>query len=267
MRTLFFLALLGLFTVSCGSDAANTAADTDETSTDTMPAEEEQAGTITLSPMSASPGFEDAKMTSMDYKDGKMEFGVEGDSYQLGAQTPDAENKGCANSAKGQHIHLIVDKEPYAAKYEASFDYEIADGMHYILAFLSRSYHESLKHADAAKVMQVAVQDNSIGKGKPVTEPMIFYSRPKGSYIGKDTENVMLDFYVANATLGDGYQVRVQVGEQEFYVDSWQPYILNGLPMGENTVTLTLMDKDRNAIDTPLNPVSRTFTLAADPAE
>jgi len=35
--------------------------------------------------------------------------------------------------------------------------------------------------------------------------------------------------------------------------------------MGENTIELTLIDKDGNVVDTPLNPVTRTFTLKADP--
>jgi len=77
----------------------------------------------------------------------------------------------------------------------------------------------------------------------------------------------MLDFYPVNAPLGTDYQVKAVVnGKEEFMIDNWQPYFLKGLPMGENTVELTLM-KDGAAVDAPLNPVKRTFTLAAAPAE
>jgi hypothetical protein len=37
--------------------------------------------------------------------------------------------------------------------------------------------------------------------------------------------------------------------------------------MGENTIKLTLLDEDDNPAPVPLNPVTRTFTLKADPAE
>ena len=49
-------------------------------------------------------------------------------------------------------------------------------------------------------------------------------------------------------------------------IDEWKPYFIEGLPMGETTVTLTLMSGD-SIVNTPLNPVRRTFTLEALPAE
>ena len=68
-------------------------------------------------------------------------------------------------------------------------------------------------------------------------------------------------------TLGANYQVKADINGEEHMIDTWQPYYIEGLPMGENTVTLTLVDGSGQTVDTPLNPVSRTFTLAADPAE
>lgn len=264
MRTFILLALLAIFSVACGGST-----ETADTATEEMEAPAPEEVKITLTDMPQSPDFPDAAITSMSYKQGKFTFGVNGgkSGYALAAQTPDAEQKMCANSAEGQHIHLIIDNEPYAAKYAASFDYDVADGDHYLLAFLSRSYHESIKHASAAKVAMISVKDKAIKTQKEVTEPMLFYSRPKGTYTGKDTENVMLDFYLANVTLGADYKVKAEVGGETFMIDTWKPFYLQGLPMGENTVTLTLVDAQGNAVDTPLNPVSRTFTLAEDKAE
>ena len=265
MRTTILLALLAIFTFACGGDKP---ASTDET-TDTTETPQEEAPAIAISPMSASPSFPGAAITSMNYTDGKFSFGIEPgeNNYELKAQTADAEQKMCANSAKGQHIHLIIDNEPYAAKYDAEFEYDVADGEHYMLAFISRSYHESIKSEGAATVAKINVADKAISSREAVEGPMLFYSRPKGTYTGKDAENIMLDFYLHNVSLGDEYKVKVDAGGETFMVDSWQPYILNGLPMGKNTVTLTLVDAAGNAVDAPLNPVSRTFTLAADPTE
>ena len=91
---------------------------------------------------------------------------------------------------------------------------------------------------------------------------MVFYSRPKGTYKGEDTKKVMLDFYLVNTDLTDGNQVRATINGTEFMVKEWAPMIIEGLPMGENTVKLELLDADMKLISAPFNPVERTFTLA-----
>jgi hypothetical protein len=203
----------------------------------------------------------------MNFQEGTFKFQVGGTSYTLGQQTPDAETKMCANSGKGQHIHLIIDNGPYAAKYTSSFDYDIEDGEHYMLAFLSRSYHESIK-TDAAFVAQkINVEGNGIKAAEDINDEMLFYSRPKGTYVGKDAEKVMLDFYLTNTSISStGNMVKADINGEVHMIDTWQPYYIEGLPMGENTITLSFLDADRNLVDTPLNPVTRTFTLQADPA-
>lgn len=263
MRTLSLLALLALlFTAACGpSEPAG-----DDHTEEGM--EEETMPDITLTPMPESPDFPDAQIEAMTFEDGTFNFAIGGDTYELGVQTSDAPSKMCANSAEGQHIHLIVDDEPYAAKYQARFDYEIPDGEHYVLAFLSRSYHESIKRPEAAKMFKVTVENNTFSTTDPIEEPMLFYSRPKGTYVGEDTKNLMLDFYLANVELGNDYKVKVAVnGVEVATVDSWQPYFFKNMPMGEHEITLTLVDGSGNAVDTPLNPVTRKITLQADPAE
>lgn len=221
---------------------------------------------ITLTDMPPTEDFPTAAIEDWSYQNGTFDYTVGGD-YELGNQTDDAESVMCANSAKGQHIHLIIDNEPYIAKYEATFDQPMSDGEHYILTFLSRSYHESIKTDQAHRAVKVNVNGSSFNSPEDITEPMIFYSRPKGTYTGtRETENVMLDFYPVNAPLGEEYQVKADINGKEFTIEDWKPYFIKGLPMGENTVTLTLMMGD-SIVDTPLNPVIRTFTLQADPTE
>ena len=263
MLTISFGTLL----LSC--DSAGGEEGTENTAATEEPADTEAAATYTLTPFSASQAYPDATIAGVSYEGGKFAFDVQSTDYELGAQTPDAASKMCANSGKGQHIHLIVDNAPYAAKYTADFDYEIADGEHHMLAFLSRSYHESIKTAAAHTAQKITVANNGITAAEDIKDPMLFYSRPKGTYVGEnDTKKVMLDFYLVNATLGADYKVMVEVNaEQEFMVDVWQPYYLEGLPMGDNKVKLTLIDGEGKAVDTPLNPVERVFTLKEDPAE
>ena len=267
-QLLLLLAVLGM--TACGGD-------TDEMAMDQGGTEEENGRTtigtgmpgndsITLTDMPATEDFPTASIEAWTYDKGTFNYTIAGD-YELGKQTDDAESVMCANSDQGQHVHLIIDNAPYIAKYDATFDEPVTNGEHYILTFLSRSYHESIKTDQAHRAVKANVTNSSFGEPTEITDPMLFYSRPKGTYTGKkETENVMLDFYPVNAPLGDEYQVKAEINGKEFMIEDWKPYFIKGLPLGENTVTLTLMAGD-SIVDAPLNPVVRTFTLVADPTE
>lgn len=259
--TAFIVVLLP----ACKNNAPENGEETTLTETDTASV----ARTYTLTPFSESTQFADASINKMTFKNGRFDFSIGGKSYKLGVQTPDAPQKMCANSAEGQHIHVIVDSNPYDAKYTSSFDYQIPDGEHYVLAFLSRSYHESIKTDKAYRAVKVNVSNNSFTSEEPVTGPMLFYSRPKGTYVGKEqTDKVMLDFFLVNANLGTDYKVKAEINaEQTLILDQWKPYYIEGLPMGDNKIKLTLIDKDGNPVNVPNNPVERVFTLSADPLE
>ena len=271
MRTseLFSLLLLTCVLVACGGNR-NEAMDNVQENAGKLDDEEmigaNNSGDITITPMPATTEFAEAGISEWVYEGGKFTYETTG--YEFGQQTEDAEQLMCANSGKGQHIHLIVNNEPYIAKYEPTFDMELPDGEHHILTFLSRSYHEAIKSDAAHRAVLATVANNGFSKATDIDEPMLFYSRPKGTYTGKkETENVMLDFYPVNADLGGEYHIKATVnGSEEFDITEWQPYYLKGLPMGENTVELALM-KGKEVVDAPLNPVTRKFTLEALPAE
>ncbi len=225
-------------------------------------------GNVELAPAPSSPEYSDAMLKlsaptdSKKLSAGKVNFNYTVTNYELGAQTADASGKSIANSDQGQHIHLILNNEPYTAHYEPTFDMDMKDGHYVALSFLSRSYHESVKNPEAYNLIQFTV-GNGQRNDVDLTKPHMFYSRPKGTYTGKDTENLLLDFYLVNADLSaSGNKVRVTVnGNKEFMITEWKPYLLKGLPMGENTVKLELLDQNGNMIDSPFNGVERTFTL------
>jgi hypothetical protein len=167
----------------------------------------------------------------------------------------------CANSAQGQHIHLILNNQPYTAHYGATFDQDLEDGHYVALSFLSRSYHESVKNPEAYVLRQFIVGET---EGEPVdlTQPHMFYSRPKGTYTGADTKKVILDFYLVNLDLSPtGYKVRATINGEEFMITDWAPQFIEGLPMGQSTIKLELLDADGNLVNSPYNPVERTITL------
>lgn len=268
MKHIGYLALILVLLVSC-KETTQVVEDAAKKTTEQMnkaTGDKTIGNGLTIRPFTESVSFPDAAIKTVNYTNGVFTFGVGGESYKLGQQSSDVPAKMCANSAKGQHIHLIVNNAPYAAKYVNQFEHDVPDGDHHLLAFLSRSYHESIKSNGAHVALKVKVENKSITNTEQIKEPMLFYSRPKGNYVGKDTENLMLDFFLSNVNLSaNGYKVKADINGTETMITNWQPYYLNGLPMGENTITLTLLDKDNNVVDTPLNPVSRKFNLKADP--
>ncbi|WKN33467.1 phosphopeptide-binding protein [Porifericola rhodea] len=267
MKNLFlsFVSLFFLLAVaSCDSSSTQEAESTDTTSTDV----ETQAAEVSLSPAPASVDYPDAILEINAPAEGEtisgntVSFNYEVTNYELGAQTSDANDKPLANSGKGQHIHLILNNRPYYALYEPNYEMELENGHYVALSFLSRSYHESVKQPEAFTVSQFTVGEGE-SEEVDLSAPMLFYSRPKGTYTGADTEKVLFDFYLVNTEIGsNGNQVKVTVnGEQEFMVDEWAPMILEGLPMGENTVKIELVDSEGKLVDSPFNSEERTFTL------
>jgi len=192
-----------------------------------------------------------------------MDFSFNVENYELGAQTKGLNPQKLANSGKGQHIHFILNNQPYSAHYEPSFKKEVPEGIHHLVAFLSRSFHESVKNENSVVVRKLAIGQDPKGTFELNMEsPTLIYSRPKGQYKGKDTEQILLDFFVLNTELSEnGHKVRAKINTKEFIITEWAPHIIKGLPMGEVTIQLELIDAAGNIIPGPFNTVTRTVTL------
>lgn len=204
----------------------------------------------------------------------KITFTFDVKNYELKLQTTDNGTKMCNNSDKGQHIHFILDNGPYKPLYEPTNEITLPnDGKeHYLVAFLSRSYHESVKSKGAAVVYHFSIDaKGSLKKMDEPKTPMITYSRPKGDYAGKDTANVLLDFYVWNGTISsDGMKVKAEISNLDkatqqltTVLDKWEPRFIQNLCTGKCKVTLTLTDKDGKALEGPGTSASREFNLKA----
>jgi hypothetical protein len=156
---------------------------------------------------------------------------------------------------KGNHIHVILDNEPYEAYYELDQPFELRNvvaGKHTLRVFPSRPWHESFKNDGAFKMVtftvksggdaskptttttgQTVANNNSAGaqtarEGKDMspstagdvdpTKPLLTYSRPKGEYKGAESDPIMIDFWLSNAKLKDDggiYRVRYIVDDDE----------------------------------------------------
>jgi len=193
---------------------------------------------------------------------GPVNFQYEITNFKLTDMTSHDHSKEMANSHQGQHIHNIIDNEPYTAHYETNFTKDVKEGNHVVLSFLSRSYHESLKHKSAYDLRTFSVGQPKEANNFDVSGQHMFYSRPKGEYTGEDTKKIMLDFYLVNTDLSpEGNKVRATINGNEFMLNRWLPYSIEGLPMGETKIKLELLDNAGNVIPGPYNTVERTITL------
>ena len=215
---------------------------------------------ITITKVEGSPEYENAKL-SLDtiYQKNKDDFmfSFKVENFKLGEQTEKDFDFQLANSEKGQHIHVIINNNPYYAKYTNNFSQSLNTNNNVILAFLSRSYHESVKNDNAYLITQIG-ESNSIDLSKE----LLFYSRPKGTYKGESTKKVLLDFYLVNTQISpNGNRVKATIEGTEFMINEWSPYYIEGLPKGEISIKLELIDKYGKTIDTPFNPSERKVIL------
>ena len=271
------LALGSCNTSQQAESAANTTAPTDrptalgaQKAANTVAGEAQSKNGITLTPFDDSPKFPTAQMRLNTPAMGStvsspVAFSYDLTNFELTKMTGSDHAMQMANSMKGQHLHLIIDNQPYIAKYETKFTQEMTPGQHVVLSFLSRSYHESLKHLGAYDLRTVTVgspPDGGTAAPFDTKAPTLFYSRPKDTYAGNDAKKIMLDFYLVNTTLApDGNKVRATINGTEFMLTNWLPYMMEGLPAGQATIKLELVDSSGTLIPGPFNSVTRTITV------
>ena len=213
---------------------------------------------ISITKVEGSPEYSNSvlKMNEPISLDEGYKFSFDVNQYELGMQTLKDFDYQLANSAKGQHIHFIVNNGPYSAHYSDTFTKKLDEKNNIILAFLSRSYHESIKNSNAYVLIQTGNEQIDL------TDEFLFYSRPKGTYKGVDTEKLLLDFYLVNTNLSSsGNKVKATIQDTEFIIEEWAPYYIEGLPKGEIKIKLELIDSSGNLVDSPFNPSNRTVIL------
>ena len=164
-------------------------------------------------------------------------------------------------TGKGNHIHVILDNQPYEAYYELGQPFELRNvvaGKHTLRVFPSRPWHESYKNEGAFQMVtftvkgggdaskptttnsgQTVANNNSSpattapreGKDYPSStagevdsaKPLLTYSRPKGEYKDADADPIMIDFWLTGAKLkGDGGDYRIR-----YIVDDDEPRFID----------------------------------------
>lgn len=225
----------------------------------------------------SEPGFPDASLeiespesgASVE-EEGTVEARLTLEGFELGASTPGLEERGLAYSEDGQHVHFIVDNEPYRALYDLDDPIEVTGlepGRHVLRAFASRQWHESVKSDGAFAATWFTVGDGGEVEDWDPDAPLLTYSRPKGTYAGSDADSVMVDFYLSNVEIGSGddeHSVRLTVDDSlSWTLTEWAPHYVTGLEEGDHTFRLELLTPDGSVAEGEFNATERTITVEA----
>lgn len=170
----------------------------------------------------------------------------------------------------GNHLHLMLDKQPYQAVYDLTqplvFE-NLAAGTHTLRVFAARPWHESFKNEGAYAQITFHVFTKTAENNPTAQQPLLTYSRPAGTY---GAEPIMLDYYVTDAptepvakessSRQSDWKIRVTVNNQRFIVDRWEPIYLQGFKQGKNWVRMELIDALGNPISNVYNDTIGIFT-------
>jgi hypothetical protein len=175
----------------------------------------------------------------------------------------------------GNHIHLILDNEPYMAVRDVSkpvelralvqkeLGHDLAEGSHVLRAFPGRGHHESVKDAGAFDTRVFHFKKKTPDFKYDAKAPLLTFSRPKGCVdLGA---RVLLDFFVSNAKLAAAEdRVHYSVDSLSGDIVGWTPHYIENLPEGDHHLQLTLQDANGAPVPGQFNETSRTFKIAKD---
>lgn len=183
----------------------------------------------------------------------------------------------------GDHIHVVLDNEPYEAYYDLAHPFElknVAPGKHTLRVFESRPWHEAYKNEGAFQMVSFTVKGNDDPLNFPskkkdnnsqtsgemdATRPLLTYSCPKGEYKGVESDPIMIDFWLSNAKLkGDGGEFRVRYiidDDEPQFLDYWEPIWLSGWLSAKHTVRLELLGPDKWPVKGDSNVTTREIRV------
>lgn len=177
MKRLSLMALFaGLFMTGCGDTATNTATNAANTAPAAMTLAEAEVPQR-IRDMMAARGEQDQAQPDVEItapEDGsvvesstvRVEIELSGDlkGYKPGM---DHETK------MGNHIHVILDNQPYEAYYNIDGDLfelrNVPDGEHTLRVFASRPWHESYKNEGSFDMVRFTVKNGGANVEKPAT--------------------------------------------------------------------------------------------------
>ncbi|MFN6964578.1 MAG: hypothetical protein ACK4S4_12530 [Pyrinomonadaceae bacterium] len=133
-----------------------------------------------------------------------------------------------AATGSGNHIHVILDNQPYEAYYDLGQEFElrnVSDGEHTLRVFPSRPWHESYKNEGAFQMVKFTVKNGGADASKPATTNS---GQPMSSASGNANVSERANANTSAAVEGKDVQ-RTNAGP----VDPTKPLLTYSRPKGE----------------------------------
>ena len=135
-----------------------------------------------------------------------------------------------------------------------------------IIAVPINSYGESIKSrasiATAVMTHIVAQHRKDDVEMALKEEPLLFYNMPEDGMVYSSKETILLDFIILNAHLSEhGNHVELRINEKPVELSKWAPYGIQGLPKGEHTIEIRLLNNRKKIIENPFGAQKATITV------
>lgn len=130
------------------------------------------------------------------------------------------------DTGMGNHIHVILDNQPYEAYYDLSQPFElrnVKEGKHTIRVFASRPWHESYKNPESFQMVEFTVKSGGADASKPTTTN-------KGDVMADEKKGADKKVDVAPAAPHEGKDMAESVAGE---IDSTKPLLTYSRPKGE----------------------------------
>ncbi|MCX7624870.1 MAG: hypothetical protein N2Z21_01440 [Candidatus Sumerlaeaceae bacterium] len=163
-------------------------------------------------------------------------------------------------------IHIMLDNEPFAVKYDLSKPHrlhDVAPGTHTLRVYAANPYHEIIPATLCIVPFAVEYHDH---ENRPAQgEPLLTYVLPQGEYRGIDCADILLNFAVSGAPLSRrGYRVYYYVDGKRFISYRQESAHLRDLAAGYHRIRMELVDEKGRVVPGPFNVVERTILLSPE---
>lgn len=222
---------------------------------------------IKLTELYNIPQFSDVSVSlqsnnqNLKLGENKLEFKTE--LFNMGESTAAENDHGVKLNEQGQFLGVIRNNKAFSKNYGKDFTAEVENGENYFLCFLSRSYNASLKHDAASFLFKVTADTNGCYSETGLSDTAYGMIEPRGSYVGVETERLILDFYLKNIELSNnGNYAVITIDQLDFKINKWATYIVRGLKLGDHKISIQVYNKKGEKINSILeNQCSTEFTL------
>jgi hypothetical protein len=180
---------------------------------------------------------------------------------------------------EGSFVQLVLDGVPFRPVRDLKEAIKLRDlveggqgiaaGEHVLAVYVARPSREAIRAEKGLGVSRFWVGKRVGDSWKP-GEPLLVVGSPSGSYQGDAREEILLDYYVVNALLGQKeYSIRAVLQGPGIAAEGisrlmteWKPVLVWAAPEGSYTIEATLLDPQGQPVKNPWNPAKRPFIVA-----